>query len=328
MPDVIVVESVSRHYGRHAEVQALHDVSLRVAEGEVVALLGDNGAGKTTLSKIIATLLLPSSGLVSVAGHDIVRSPRAVRAVVSSVFGGERGLYGRLSGRHNLEFFAALKGIPHSRIEAAVDEVLATTGLRDAADRAVRSYSRGMKQRLHLAVSSLTRPRVLLLDEPTIGLDPSEADRLRGAVASLRESGVAILLTSHQLLDVERLADRVVLLSQGQIRSDTDLETFRRSAGYTAVATVYGSGTPPRAQEAAQQLGSAEVRVEPEGWTLSLRVRRWDTTTFRRLAAILDAAGEGREVHSIDVAPLRLEDVYSSIGGPQKSVNANVHHAR
>ncbi|MER7983702.1 ABC transporter ATP-binding protein [Streptomyces sp. NPDC095817] len=327
MSDVIVADSVCRHFGRHGEVQALQDVNLRVAEGEIVALLGDNGAGKTTLSRIIATLLLPSSGTVTVAGHDVARSPRAIRAVTSSVFGGERGLYGRLSGRDNLEFFAALKGIPHNGIAAAVDRVLATAGLRDVADRPVRSYSRGMKQRLHLAISDLTQPRVLLLDEPTAGLDPSEAERLRHAVAALRESGVAILLTSHQLLDVERLADRVVFLSHGRIRSDTDLATFRESAGYTAVATVRGSGTPPRPQDAVRGLAIAEVQSEAHGWTMSLRVRRWDTTTIRTLAAILEAPGDNREVNSIDVASLRLEDVYSSAAMSQPT-NVGVQDAR
>ncbi len=313
MRDVVIVDDVSRHYGRRAEVRALDDVSLRVAAGEIVALLGDNGAGKTTLTKIIATLLLPSSGAVTVCGHDVARAPRAVRSVVASLFGGERGLYARLSGRHNLEFFAALKGIPRRETACAVERVLAVTGMTSAADRAVGTYSRGMKQRLHLAASTLTRPRVLLLDEPTTGLDPTEAERLRTAVAELRAGGVAILLTSHQLLDVERLADRVVLLSHGRIHSDTDLETFRRSAGYAAVVTIHGRGTPPAAATDLPGLQADGVRSVGGTWSMSLRIRRWDSDTVRSLAAALDAPGGDREIVGVDVAPLRLEDVYSRV---------------
>lgn len=290
-------------------VTALDKVDFTVAEGEIVALLGENGAGKTTLTKILATLLLPSRGTARVFGTDITEHPREVRRRQSVVFGGERGFYQRLSARDNLRFFALLGGASPRGLRELVQGSLERAGLADAADRAVETYSRGMRQRLHLAVGFATRPRLMLLDEPTIGLDPVEAARLRAEIAALREGGVTILLTSHHLIDVEELADRVVALHRGRIAEDLPLADFARRAGFAAVIKVNGDGPPPAARACmAIRVRDDRQREQPAegGWSLEIEVEEWGTGALGEVGALLD----GCAVTSFDVTPARLEDSF------------------
>ncbi|GAA4057440.1 ABC transporter ATP-binding protein [Nonomuraea soli] len=295
----IVVEGLSRSFGG---VRALDDVSFEVASGEVVALLGVNGAGKTTLTKILSTLLLPGGGSARIMGHDVVGEAKACRSVTGVVFGGDGGLYGRLSGRDNLRFFAMLAGLGRRGLRARVDDALERVGLGAAADRAVQTYSKGMRQRLHLAVGFIASPQVLLLDEPTVGLDVIEAQRLRDTVRDLRTSGLTVLLTSHLLVDVEQLADRVLLLQDGRIAEDLPLASFTGLAGYAALVVVRGRGPHPVPRD-------ATVAVDGDTWELSLRVRRWDASVFAELGQEL----AGYEVSDLSVREVRLEDAFTKL---------------
>ncbi|MCH8298357.1 MAG: ABC transporter ATP-binding protein, partial [Chloroflexi bacterium] len=155
---------------RSKEIVALDAVSLQIEEGELFGLLGPNGAGKTTAVKILTTLLIPTGGRVTVLGLDAVKDAAALRSQVGFVLGGERGLYYRLSGRDNLRYFAELYGIEPKKIRSRIEEMLELVGLVDRAEERVAGYSRGMKQRLHIARTLLHEPKVLFLDEPTMGL--------------------------------------------------------------------------------------------------------------------------------------------------------------
>jgi ABC-2 type transport system ATP-binding protein len=308
MNAAIEVDNVTRVFAAAGKkVVALSDVSFSVGEGEIVGLLGNNGAGKTTLTKIISTLLLPTSGTARVLGVDVRRDPRLVRRSLSVVLGGDRGLYGQLSARENLRFFGMLDGLPHRRLMGQIDAALDEVGLAEVGDRKVAAFSRGMRQRLHIAIGMISQPRVLLLDEPTVGLDPMEAGRLREATASLRKRGVSILLTSHYLVDVELLADRVVMLERGRVTHVMTVGEFSASVGYAAIVVVRGTGTLPDTTRLGDA-GNVATQVEHSGddWKVSLRLRTWTPRVFSDLSEILG----GTHVSDVEVLPARLDDAF------------------
>jgi len=316
----VEIDRVCRTFRRGREVvSALRDVSFAMNEGEVVGLLGVNGAGKTTLTKILSTILLPTSGTVRIFGADLVRQPRRVREVTGVVLGGERGFYGRLTGEENLMFFAMLRGVHRRELRGLTRRLLAEFGLAEAAHRPTETYSRGMLQRLHLAIGLVGRPRLLLLDEPTVGLDPVEAERLRSIIGGLRDSGVTVLLTSHQLLDIERLADRVLLIDGGAVAGDMSLSQFRRLAGYAGVVTVHGTGAFPAVFDGCiDGMTVLASQTNADQWSARLRVQSWDADLFRRLGHLLD----GVPIADLEVAPVRLEDVYNQLARPATEMPA------
>jgi ABC-2 type transport system ATP-binding protein len=199
---------------------ALADVSFEVAQGEVLAVVGANGAGKTTLLRILAGLLTPSQGRATVAGTDVERhgTDSAYRRRVALVIADERSFLWSLSGRENLKFFAALHGLSGAETRARVDALLDRVGLGDAADRRYAEYSRGMRQRLSLARGLLGDPEVLLLDEPTLGLDPVGARDVRRFLRDdiIKASGRTALVGSNDPAEVQILADRVLYLKGGR----------------------------------------------------------------------------------------------------------------
>ncbi len=218
-PDAVTAVELVRTFEprRQPVVRALDSVTLSVGEGEVHGLLGPNGAGKTTLVKILTTVLLPTSGHAAILGHDVVRSARSVRPLIGMVFGGERGLYSRLTGRQNLEYWASLYRVPGPRIKPRAAALLDRVGLAEKADVRVETYSRGMKQRLHLARGLIADARVLFLDEPTTGMDPIAAREFRTLISEVRADGTTILLATHDMAEAEVLCDRVTLIDHGRI---------------------------------------------------------------------------------------------------------------
>ena len=215
------VQEITRIYEprrkRDERVVALDAVSLEIPEGEIHGLLGPNGAGKTTLVKILSTVLLPTSGRASVLGHDVVEETRAVRPLIGIVFGGERGLYTRLTARQNLEYWGALYRLSASETKRRSKELLERTGLQDRADQRVEEFSRGMKQRLHLARGLIGDAKVLFLDEPTTGLDPLAAREFRRLIGELKAERRTILLTTHDMVEAETVCDRVTLIDRGKM---------------------------------------------------------------------------------------------------------------
>ena len=235
----VVVEALSRTYRtttglvrrKRLTIPALSDVSLTIESGEILGLVGPNGAGKTTLIKILTTLLTPTSGSARVLGYDVVTQPREIRRRINFVFGGERGLYWRLSAADNLRYFADLYEVPLEVSRRRVPELLALVGLGDRADERVEGFSKGMKQRLHLAKSLVNDPQILFLDEPSVGLDPVAARQLRMLVQRIRgEVGTTVLLTSHYMWEVESLSDRVAVLVDGRIRQLDTPQALRTTA--------------------------------------------------------------------------------------------------
>jgi ABC-2 type transport system ATP-binding protein len=199
------------------EIVALDGVNLAIQSGELFGLLGPNGAGKTTITRILATVLLPTAGTAEVLGLDVVRNAREIRPHIGIVFGGDRGLYWRLSGKDNLAYFATLYGLQPDKARKRIQELLEMVGLSDRANERVEGYSRGMRQRLHIARGLIHDPELLFLDEPTVGLDPVAAREQRNVITNLKKAGKTIFLTSHYMFEMDALCDRVAILNKGQI---------------------------------------------------------------------------------------------------------------
>src|SRR5439155_16528577 len=191
-----------------------------VGQGELFGLLGPNGAGKTTTIKMLITLLLPTAGSAQVLGYDVVRDAREVRRRIGYVFGGERGLYDRLSGFDNLRYFAELYAVPPREQRRRIGELLELVGLAGRENERVEGYSRGMRQRLHIARGLLHDPPVMFLDEPTLGVDPVGARELRTTIAQLVEAGKTVLLTTHYMFEADQLCDRIAVIAKGKIVAD------------------------------------------------------------------------------------------------------------
>ena len=227
---------------RSDEIEAVRGVSFEIREGELFGLLGPNGAGKTTTIKMLITLLIPTAGSARVLGHDVVKDARWVRERVGYVFGGERGLYERLSALDNLRYFAELYAVEPRRLRARIQELLDLVGLKGREQERVEGYSRGMRQRLHIARGLLHDPPVLFLDEPTIGVDPVGARELRALIASLTAAGKTVLLTTHYMFEADSLCDRIAVIANGEIVAQGTPQQLKAGveAGSVVEVEVFG----------------------------------------------------------------------------------------
>lgn len=196
--------------------RALDGIDLEVPVGQVHGLLGPNGAGKTTLCKILSTVLLPTSGTARVLGHDVALNPRRVRPLIGLAFGGDRGLYGRLTVEQNLRYWCALFDIPGRQARARTTEMVELFGLTGRAQDRVETLSRGWKQRVHLARAVLSEPQLLILDEPTAGLDPVAARDVGQLIESRLKRRCTILMSTHDLREAEALCDEVTVMGDGR----------------------------------------------------------------------------------------------------------------
>ena len=295
------------------DVVALDGLSLAVPEGELFGLLGPNGAGKTTTIKILTTLLIPTSGRATVLGQDVVREAKQIRKRIGFVFGGERGLYYRLSGADNLRYFAELYSVLPREIGPRVVELLALVGLSDRADERVEGYSRGMKQRLHLARTLLHRPLVLFLDEPTIGLDPIGARELRKIVTDLHAQGTTIILTTHYLFEADAMCQRIGVIDHGHLVALGTPGELKANVSDLGVVELEIFGVDPAAIERLRALEFVDsVVVEQRELRQLVRVQ---TQLAERAVAPLLAALAGAQVGRVAVREATLEDAYVRLVG-------------
>ena len=221
-------------------VEALKNVSFEIGDGEIFGLIGRNGAGKTTLTKIIATLVQPTSGTVSVKNFDSVKDEVKVRSLIGLATAEERSFYWRLTAEQNLLFFARLYGLKDAEAKKRIGELFEQLDLQDLAKRRFSEISTGNKQRLAIARAILPKPPILLLDEPTRSLDPLAAQAMRDLILSFK--GVSILLTSHNLTEVEELCQRVAVISKGEIRAVDTPENLRRQNRQTQRVKIILNG--------------------------------------------------------------------------------------
>ncbi|HHW69869.1 MAG TPA: ATP-binding cassette domain-containing protein [Clostridiales bacterium] len=209
------------------DVEAVKDASFTVKKGEIVGLLGENGAGKTTTLRMLATMLRPTSGTALINGHSIIENPREVRREIGILFGGEVGLYDRLTARENIEYFARLNAMDIDDMKASIRELISKFQMEDYIDRKVGKFSRGMKQRVAIARSIVHRPSVMLFDEPTAGLDVTAAKIVHDFILECRQQNKAIIFSSHSMQEVEKLSDRIIIIHKGSIIDSGTIEYFK-----------------------------------------------------------------------------------------------------
>lgn len=213
------------------EIVAVDHLNIRIKKGELFGLLGPNGAGKTTTIKMLATLLIPDEGTAKVNGYDVVSEADEVRRCINMVAGGGRAFYMRLSGRENLWYFSQIYGVPEEVAKKRIEELLDLIELTDRADDRVEKYSSGMIQRLHIARGLINDPQILLLDEPTLGLDPNAAHKIRNYIREeiVNKLGKTVLLTTHYMLEADQLCDRVAIIHKGKIIALDTPDNMKRS---------------------------------------------------------------------------------------------------
>jgi ABC-2 type transport system ATP-binding protein len=284
---------------RSLEVEAVRGVSFAVQQGELFGLLGPNGAGKTTTIKMLITLLLPTAGTARVLGLDVVEDAREVRKRIGYVFGGDRGLYERLPALDNLRYFAELYGVPPREQKARIQELLELVGLDGREKERVEGYSRGMRQRLHIARGLLHDPEVVFLDEPTIGVDPVGARELRATISSLVEAGKTVLLTTHYMFEADALCDRIAVIAKGQIVAEGTPQQLKNTVaeGRVIEIEVYGvpeetvdgmraiDGVKAVAVEEREQAQLIVVRVEPGAELTHTLLGRLNGTSVGRVSS-------------------------------------------
>lgn len=257
-------------------VEALRDVSFNVHEGEIFGLIGRNGAGKTTLTKIVATLVQPTAGSVTVKGYDSVRDEEIVRSRVGLATAEERSFYWRLTVEQNLLFFARLYGLSDKAARQRITDLVARFELEELAGRRFGELSTGNKQRMAFARAMLANPPVLLLDEPTRSLDPLAAARMRALISALAESDppVSILLTSHNLVEVEELCERVAIISGGRIRALDTPESLRNLHRQTERVRLKAQGVTIERVTRTMARGFDDLEIKAQGQVLVISFMR------------------------------------------------------
>ncbi len=305
--NALEVEGLRRSFG---DLTAVDGVSFHVAEGETYGLLGPNGAGKTTTISMVCGLLEPDAGTVVVCGQRMSTTARDAKRTLGFV-PQDLAVYPDLTGRENLRFFARVQGLGRDELRTRVDEVLELVGLTERGDDRVEEYSGGMKRRLNIGIGLLHRPRLLLLDEPTVGVDPQSRHAILESVAALAGEGISVLYTTHYMEEAERLCDRVGIIDEGRLQAEGTRRELVASTGDRDRVRLAGRGDLTGAAATLRQHPEVEDATVGDGDVL---VSVADAG--RLLPRLLEAAARGgMEVTGVDVVEPDLEAVFLQVTG-------------
>ncbi len=299
-------------------VTALDEVSFSVKKGEIFGLLGPNGAGKTTTIKTICTLIQPTSGEVYVNGHDVEKDSQRARQDLGVMLTGDRTLYWKLTGRENLEYFSALYHMDRKHAKERIHELLKLVGLEERQDTLVENYSTGMRMRLSFIKGILHEPPVLLLDEPTMSLDPQSARLIRETIQDLRKQGHAILLTTHYMEEADQLSDRVAVIDHGKIIALAPPDELKKSMMKSEVIEIEAQNIDPRVVEKLKGITNINEVVSSIEDASSLRgmIKVHSNDGKNAIPEMLGILVKGGvEVSNVKIATPTLEDVFISLTG-------------
>ena len=306
-PVVLRVVSLQKRYG---EIEAVAGVSFDLREGEVLGLLGPNGAGKTTVISILATERAPSGGDAMLFDHSIRKEPKIVRRMIG-VAPQDIAIYPMLTAAENLRFFGRLYSVSSAILESRIGELLDLVGLEKRGNDYAGTLSGGMKRRLNLAAALVHSPPVLLLDEPTAGVDLQSREHIFEIVRRLREAGTAILYTTHHMEEAEGLCNRLGIMSQGKLVAMGTLEALRANLECEEIIEV--RGLPPGTDLAAVQAAGGVSRVERTDGIVRFFVRN-ATHLLEPLQKIISRS---RQPVHLKIAPMSLEDLFLRLTGPE-----------
>ncbi len=309
MTAMIEARGLSKRFGK---TTALDGLDLVADEGQVVAVLGPNGAGKTTFVRTVATLLRADTGTLLVAGHDARKEPGAVRRVIG-LAGQFAAIEPAMTGRENLEMVARLFGQTRRAARANAAAVLEQLGLVPDGDRLARTYSGGMRRRLDLGASLVGAPRLLLLDEPTTGLDPRSRIELWEAIRALVQAGTDVLLTTQYLDEADHLASQVVIIDHGKsVATGSPAELKRRIGGDIVELHLRRADDLPRVTDMLERLGHEDLQIDPATRRMSVRVNSGGDGLMTALRSLQDS---GVELEDIAMRQPNLDEVFLSLTG-------------
>jgi ABC-2 type transport system ATP-binding protein len=324
MNPIITIENLSKTYtskerrhifrSKKRLVEALKGVNLDIYKGEIFGLLGPNGAGKTTLIKCLTTLLLPTAGTATVSGYNLLKDDKMIRASIGCMLMGERGLYWKLTGRENLDFFGSLYYVPHNERKKKIEELITLLNLSDIVDRTVETYSSGQKMKLAFAKSLIQEAPILILDEPTVTMDVHAARELRAIVKTLNEKGHTIVYTTHSMQEAEELCDRVAIIDKGEVIAVGTPDELKATIEKESVTKIEGIITEPALKEIKLLKGVKEaVLTSSNGMSNVVVVSENSRAVLPQVIKIL--FDNKSSIEYISPEDITLEDVFIFLTG-------------
>lgn len=303
---MITVQDLSKRFG---ELRAVDRISFKVARGELFGFLGPNGAGKTTTISMVSGLLRPDEGTVTIGEYDLWESSRRAKRLLGLV-PQEVALYEEFNARENLFFWGGLYDLPRSELKQSIDEVLQRVGLSDRAREPVSRYSGGMKRRLNLATGLVHRPEVLLLDEPTVGIDPQARNAILEIIRDIARQGTTILFTTHHLEEAEKLCDRIAIMDHGKILQTGSMRDLAKVVGDREVITLRGKFTPAQLRQCLEHEPIVILSLAEQVATLNLVGEHYG------LAALVERLSKARvELADVSIQKPTLESVFLKLTG-------------
>ena len=309
MANILEVNNLVKNYG---EFQAVKGISFSIKEGEIFSLLGPNGAGKTTTISMLSTLYAPTSGDATIAGHSVTKSPMAVRNAIG-VVPQDLALYEDLTARENLTFWGQMYGLSGTALKNRVEEVLGQIGLVDKAKDRVKTYSGGMKRRVNIGVGLLHKPKLLFMDEPTVGIDPQSRRAILDTVKDLNKQGMTVLYTTHYMEEAEELSNRVGIIDHGELIAIGTQKELTRQVGETETLVLHiGENEDPEALVASFK----GIKGILEANAINHEISVITHSAADVMAPVVSKANErGIKIHSIDIREPNLEAVFLHLTG-------------